>query len=78
MTGSEDCLYLNVFTRPRQTLLRPVFVWIHGGSFSSGSGDDTWYNPDRAMDQDWVVVTINFRLGILGFLASSDGVIPGR
>lgn len=68
LTG-EDCLTLNVWTptgvRPE---LRPVLVWIHGGGFVRGSGDI--YGARRlAARGDIVVVTINYRLGALGFLA---------
>jgi para-nitrobenzyl esterase len=72
---SEDCLSLNVFT-PSTTGSRPVLVWIHGGGFSSGSGGQTWYTGTRlAREADAVVVTLNYRLGALGFLAL-DGVPP--
>jgi len=68
--GSEDCLYLNVY-RPTGTTSAsnlPVMVWIHGGSFLHGAGID--YDPQRLVDQNQiVVVTINYRLGALGFLA---------
>jgi para-nitrobenzyl esterase len=70
---SEDCLSLNVFT-PSVTGSRPVLVWIHGGGFSSGSGGQVWYTGTRlARDADAVVVTVNYRLGALGFLAG-EGV----
>ncbi|MEA5359305.1 carboxylesterase family protein [Amycolatopsis sp., V23-08] len=72
---SEDCLSLNVFT-PSTTGRRPVLVWIHGGGFSSGSGGQVWYTGTRlAREADAVVVTLNYRLGALGFLAA-EGVPP--
>ncbi|WP_328645249.1 carboxylesterase family protein [Amycolatopsis sp. NBC_00348] len=72
---SEDCLSLNVFT-PSTSGRRPVLVWIHGGGFSSGSGAQVWYTGTRlAREADAVVVTLNYRLGALGFLAV-DGVPP--
>ncbi|ADJ50532.1 carboxyesterase [Amycolatopsis mediterranei S699] len=72
---SEDCLFLNVFT-PSTTGSRPVLVWIHGGGFSSGSGGQIWYTGTRlARDADAVVVTLNYRLGVLGFL-SAEGIPP--
>jgi para-nitrobenzyl esterase len=72
---SEDCLSLNVFT-PSTSGRRPVLVWIHGGGFSSGSGGQAWYTGTRlALEADAVVVTLNYRLGALGFLAV-DGVPP--
>ncbi|XP_321363.5 juvenile hormone esterase [Anopheles gambiae] len=71
VSGSEDCLYLNVYT---QNLIgsRPVMVWIHGGSFTGGSGNSWIYGPDNLMPEDVVVVTINYRLGILGFFSTDD------
>ena len=69
---SEDCLYLNVYV-PKRTrgsflpLLRPVMVWIHGGALFLGESAD--YDPTRLVEQGVVVVTINYRLGLLGFLA---------
>jgi para-nitrobenzyl esterase len=72
---SEDCLSLNVFT-PSITGSRPVLVWIHGGGFSSGSGGQVWYTGTRlAREADAVVVTLNYRLGALGFL-SAPGIPP--
>jgi len=65
----EDCLTLNVWT-PDLDGSRPVLVWIHGGGFVGGSGASSIYYGDRlATRGDAVVVTINYRLGILGFLA---------
>jgi len=65
---SEDCLTVNVWTPPPSGEKRPVMVWIHGGSFINGSGDiyDSRWLASRG---DVVVVTINYRLGTLGFLA---------
>ncbi|MGW2618350.1 carboxylesterase/lipase family protein [Streptomyces sp. NPDC001500] len=72
--SAEDCLYLNVTTpadgadRPAS---RPVVVWLHGGAFSSGSGDQ--YDATRMARQgDVTVVTVNSRLGALGFFAHPD------
>ena len=65
---SEDCLTLNVWTPPPSGEPLPVLVWIHGGGFVNGSGDI--YNARRLTGRgDVVVVTINYRLGALGFLA---------
>ncbi|BCJ48453.1 hypothetical protein GCM10010168_76210 [Actinoplanes ianthinogenes] len=67
--GSEDCLFLNIYrpagTRPGDRL--PVFFWIHGGGFTGGSGDDD--GSALATANHMIVVTINYRLGALGFLA---------
>jgi para-nitrobenzyl esterase len=66
---SEDCLFLNVFTpsgwRPGSRY--PVMVWIHGGAFVSGESND--YDPTALVEHGVIVVTINYRLGALGFLA---------
>jgi len=65
---SEDCLTLNVWTPPPSEQPRPVLVWIHGGGFVNGSGDI--YNARRMVGRgDIIVVTVNYRLGSLGFLA---------
>lgn len=66
---SEDCLYLNVWTRGLDSKKRPVMVWIHGGSFSAGSGAEPIYDGRfLAGRHDVVIVTINYRLGALGHL----------
>lgn len=67
---SEDCLYLNVWTpvqSPDERL--PVMLWIHGGAFLLGSGSQTLYNGHNLAEKDVVVVTINYRLNTLGFMA---------
>ncbi|XP_029673790.1 cholinesterase 1-like isoform X2 [Formica exsecta] len=67
--GDEDCLYLNVFTTDTEPLKkRAVMVWIHGGGFFMGSGDASFYGPDHIVRKDVVLVTLNYRLGVLGFL----------
>jgi len=67
---SQDCLYLNVFTPAADKGRRPVMVWIHGGAFILGSGSTPLYHGARlARRGDVVVVTINYRLGALGFLS---------
>lgn len=75
ISGSEDCLYLNVYT-PENAKDLPVMVWIHGGAFVMGDGGGE-YDPTRLVEKDVIVVTLNYRLGNLGFLAhpglESDG-----
>jgi para-nitrobenzyl esterase len=67
---SEDCLYLNVFTPAgARTRNLPVMVWVHGGSLRTGAGDE--YNPTGLVGHGVIVVTINYRLGALGFLADT-------
>ena len=66
---SKDCLYLNVWTPGLDDASRPVMVWIHGGAFTIGSGSEEYYNgANLASRGDVVIVTINYRLGALGFL----------
>ncbi|MCZ6508884.1 MAG: carboxylesterase family protein [Acidobacteria bacterium] len=67
---SEDCLYLNVWTgASRSDEQRPVMVWIHGGGLTTGSGASSWYEGTALAQKGVVVVTINYRLGPMGFLA---------
>lgn len=67
---SEDCLTLNVWSSGLGGDPRPVMVWIHGGGFNSGTGaGDLYRGGTLAREGDLVVVTINYRLGALGFLA---------
>jgi para-nitrobenzyl esterase len=70
---SEDCLYLNVWSPAADGKKRPVMFWIHGGGFVSGSGSLPMYDgAELAKKGDVVVVTINYRLGPLGFLYFKD------
>jgi para-nitrobenzyl esterase len=67
---SEDCLTLNIWTPARSTADRlPVMVWIHGGGFFGGSGSQPPYDGDALARRGVVLVTLNYRLGALGFLA---------
>jgi len=69
----EDCLYLNVWTPSADGGRRPVLVWVHGGAFVTGSGATPLYRGAAlARRGDVVVVTCNYRLGILGFLGHPD------
>ena len=77
---SEDCLSLNVWV-PEDAERAPVFVWIHGGSLVAGSGSEEMYRGQALARQGVVAVSINYRLGALGWLAhpqlseeSADGV----
>ena len=66
---SEDCLVLNVFTPGLDAKKRPVMVWIHGGGYNVGSGSGSRSNgTNLARKQDVVQVSINHRLGVLGYL----------
>src|SRR5580693_2452571 len=64
---SENCLYLNVFLPAAHRAGLPVMVWIHGGGLVGGESDD--YDPSGLVAHGVIVVTINYRLGALGFLA---------
>ncbi|CAH1154472.1 unnamed protein product [Phaedon cochleariae] len=80
---TEDCLVLNVYTPVRPNGVQPpdslpTLVWIHGGAFRRWSGAFDSFGPDYFIDQNVVVVTLNYRLGPLGFLATGDNVIPGN
>jgi len=67
---SEDCLYLNVYTTAPETQKNlPVMVWIHGGAYLGGFGHEIEFDGDKLAKKGVVLVTINYRLGILGFLA---------
>lgn len=74
--SSEDCLYLNVWSPAADDKRRPVMVWIHGGAFMYGSGSSETYDGQSfAQTGDVVIVTLNYRLGVFGFLhlAESGG-----
>ena len=76
----EDCLYLNIWTPGLDDAKRPVMVWIHGGAFTMGSGtEDNTRDSSLVSRGDIVLVTINYRLGMLGFLNLKEvtgGKIP--
>uniref|UniRef100_A0A1B6CW08 Carboxylic ester hydrolase n=1 Tax=Clastoptera arizonana TaxID=38151 RepID=A0A1B6CW08_9HEMI len=79
--GSEDCLYLNVFTPQLLTEgvpLKPVMVFIHGGGFFFGSGSPHLFGPELLIEEDVVLVTFNYRLGALGFLSLENDMISGN
>jgi len=65
---SEDCLSLNIWA-PKDAKDAPVFVWIHGGALTGGSGGDPIYDGSALAERGIVVVSINYRLGALGWLA---------
>jgi para-nitrobenzyl esterase len=71
-SDDEDCLYLNVWT-PNDANNAPVMVWIHGGAFAIGTGGSDFYEGRHlAETQGVIVVTINYRLGPLGFFAHPE------
>ena len=69
---SEDCLYLNVWTPAVDGKARPVMVWIHGGGFIAGAGSEPRYSDSPLVDRGVVLVTLNYRLGVFGFLATDE------
>jgi para-nitrobenzyl esterase len=71
---SEDCLYLNVYApaSATQTSQLPVMVWIHGGGFIAGAGSEPRYTNSALVSKGVILVTLNYRLGVFGFLASED------
>lgn len=86
-SGSEDCLFLNIWTpylpnpnkKTNKKTLRPVAFWIHGGAFIGGTANDaTFDGANMASRGDMVVVAINYRVSALGFLALNDGVTNGN
>ncbi|XP_025192338.1 esterase E4-like isoform X2 [Melanaphis sacchari] len=82
IVGQEDCLYLNVYTPklPQSTTpddLMDVVVYIHGGAFMGGQGIS--YGPQYLLDNnDFVYVSINYRLGVLGFATTGDNILPAN
>ncbi|XP_070161017.1 esterase E4 [Polyergus mexicanus] len=73
LIGEEDCLYLNVYTPVlEKDALKAVMVWFHGGAFNNGFGDDFFFGPDFLIEQDVILVTLNYRLGPIGFLNTGD------
>ena len=67
--GDENCFHLNVYTPSMNTdKCFAVMFWIHGGAFVFGSGNDDIYGADYLIENDVVVVTLNYRLGPIGML----------
>ena len=70
---SEDCLFLNVWTPARSAAdSLPVMVWIHGGGFREGSGSIDVYDGEELARKGIIVVTVNYRLGVLGYLTHPE------
>ena len=74
----EDCLYLNVWTASSGRARRPVFVYLYGGGFNEGSGSVAIYDGESLARKGLVVVTINYRVGVFGFLAHPDLAAESR
>ena len=81
--GSEDCLYLNIYTPPLEVISKkgplPIIFWIHGGGWQGGSAS-SFSNPDYLLDKDRdiIFVSINYRLGALGLLSTETLDSPGN
>nr|WCC58167.1 carboxylesterase [Pharsalia antennata] len=77
--GSEDCLFISVYTTNlRGSKPIPVMVWIYGGFFQEGDSRYSSYGPDYFLDQDVVVVTFNYRVSVFGFLSTQDAAASGN
>jgi len=74
LVGNEDCLYLNVHTRSLDGK-KPVIVYIHGGAFIAGSGHT---DAKYMLEEDIVFVSLQYRLGVFGFLTTEDKSAPGN
>merc|ERR1711971_920385 len=73
--GSENCLYLNIYTKD-VTASKPVLFYLHGGSFIAG--DPQRLTGEYLLEEDIVLVTVQYRLGPLGWLTTADGEAPGN
>lgn len=81
LEGQEDAGVINVYKPDiEQSKPLPTMVWIHGGGFTSGSSRTDLFGPDYYMQKDVVLVTFNYRLGVIGFLSLKDPElnIPGN
>lgn len=79
-SGTEDCLYLNVYVpqSPRIKHQLAVMVFIHGGGFTTRSGSLSQFDPEFILEEDVILVTFNYRLGVLGFLSTFDETFAGN
>ena len=76
--GDEDCLNINVFTPNIDGKKRPVMVYLHGGAFVMGGGASYFFGPNYLIEHDVLLVTLNYRLGAFGFLATDDKAAGGN
>lgn len=78
--SSEDCLTLNVLTPSlgKADAALPVMVWIHGGGYVQGSGNDPMLNSPTLAGRGVVLVTVNYRLNVFGFMAHPALAVPGE
>ncbi|XP_076279075.1 uncharacterized protein LOC143208489 [Lasioglossum baleicum] len=79
VVGNENCLTLNIYTpKVKRTDLLPVMVFIHGGGYLTGNSSRHLYGPNYLLDKDILFVTLNYRLGLFGFLSTGDAAAPGN
>ena len=78
VVGNENCLFLNIYTPAEAGEKLPVMVWIHGGRFTSGNGSDPLYGPELLVKEGVILVSINYRLGALGWLTTLSSDAPGN
>ncbi|KAJ9586947.1 hypothetical protein L9F63_019438, partial [Diploptera punctata] len=81
VVGQEDCLYINVYTpnlKADDGNKMPVMISIQGGCYYMGTMSSKMYGPDFLMPHSVVLVTAQYRLGILGFISTGDDVLPGN
>ena len=85
--GQEDCLFLNIYVpekifekdyEDQHEMKLPVMVWLYGGSLRIGSNNFDEYGPNEFMKHDIILVTLNYRLGALGFLSMGTNEVPGN
>ncbi|VVC87370.1 unnamed protein product [Leptidea sinapis] len=77
ITGSLDCLHVNVYV-PNTTAKLPVFVWIYGGAMVRGFASRFLYGPKFLVRHDVILVTLNYRLGPYGFMCLGTDKVPGN
>ncbi|KAJ8682085.1 hypothetical protein QAD02_017877 [Eretmocerus hayati] len=75
--GGEDCLYLNVYTNAMECN-RPVMIFVHGGGFIEDTGNDSVYSHEYLVSKNIVLVTVNYRLGPMGFLSLGNEEAAGN
>jgi carboxylesterase type B len=76
--GNEDCLYMDIATTTLQNKKLPVLVWVHGGMFRFGHGRLALYGPERLMAKKLVLVSLNYREGLFGYLSTNTHHAPGN
>ena len=78
VVGNEDCLQLSIFTPDTGEEKLAVMVFVHGGTFLHGASSSPHYGPDLLISRGVVLVTVNYRLGALGWLTNLTPDAPGR